>query len=458
MKSAEKNRITVLLASLAVGTFMSALDTSAVTVASTAIKHSFGISLSTVEWVITAYLLVISSLLLTFGRLADIHGHRKIYVLGFSVFTAGSLLCGLSPSIAALIGFRVFQAIGGAMMFSSSSAIITANVPAEKRGKAFGVIAVAVAFACCVGPVAGGFLVSAFGWRSIFLVNVPVGIIGTALAFRFIPHDQKKEGQRFDMTGSALIFAALFLVLLPLDLSASKGFPLPIFTALLCSGLVLIAVFILWERKTPYPMLKLNLFRNRTFSASLTATVFNFAGQFMMAFLAPYYLQNVRMMSPVLTGLLYMPMPLATILVAPISGSYSDKHDSRFLGAAGMAVMASGFCMLAFLDTATPYWYIVIAMILAGAGSGMFQSPNNSAVMGSVPADHRGSASGTLATMRNVGMVLGVALSGALFSWGSAHVAPMQNAATNGLKITFLAAAASALCGMAASLVKGKTR
>ena len=343
-------------------------------------------------------------------------------------------------------------------MFSSSSAIITANVPAEKRGKAFGVIAVAVAFACCVGPVAGGFLVSAFGWRSIFLVNVPVGIIGTALAFRFIPHDQKKEGQRFDMTGSALIFAALFLVLLPLDLSASKGFPLPIFTALLCSGLVLIAVFILWERKTPYPMLKLNLFRNRTFSASLTATVFNFAGQFMMAFLAPYYLQNVRMMSPVLTGLLYMPMPLATILVAPISGSYSDKHDSRFLGAAGMAVMASGFCMLAFLDTATPYWYIVIAMILAGAGSGMFQSPNNSAVMGSVPADHRGSASGTLATMRNVGMVLGVALSGALFSWGSAHVAPMQNAATNGLKITFLAAAASALCGMAASLVKGKTR
>lgn len=460
----------LLLLTLAVGTFMSALDTSAVTVATSTIQSTFNVTLSSVEWVITAYLLAISSLLLTFGRLADLKGHKTMYAAGFAVFTAGSFLCGISVGIRMLIACRIFQAIGAAMMFSSSSAIITDNIPAERRGKAFGIIAVSVASACCVGPVAGGVLVGTFGWRSIFFINVPIGIVGTILAIRNIPADTPQRAQRFDFIGAALIFFALFLILLPLDLSASDGFPLPVFAILLCAGLALIMAFIMWEGKTANPMLNLSLFRNRVFSASLTAAVFNYAAQFMMAFLAPYYFQNVRQFSPMLTGLLYMPMPLATIVIAPLSGSFSDRHDSRLISSAGMGFMALGICMLAFLDTSTPWWYIVIGMVLAGAGSGMFQSPNNSAIMGSVPTEHRGAASGTLATVRNIGMVLGVALSGSIFNAGSAQAMKdlsqqcfqtaelAKMAATRGLRVTFLAAATSAIVAMAASFVKGNTR
>lgn len=470
MKFQRNEGIAMLLGSLIIGTFMSALDTSAVTVATPSIKEAFGVSLSVVEWVITGYLLVISGLLLTFGRLADIHGHKKIYTIGFSVFTAGSLLCGLAPGAETLIAFRVVQALGAAMMFSSSSAIITANVPSERRGKAFGIIAIAVAAACCVGPVIGGVLVTSIGWRSIFLVNVPVGVVGTACALRFIPADGPRAPAKFDVPGSVLAFAALFLVLLPLDLSASDGFPLPVFLTLLASGLALVAAFILWERSAAHPMLNLSLFRNRVFSASLAATVFNFAAQFMMAFLAPYYFQSVRHLSPMVTGLLYLPMPIATIFVAPVSGSYSDRHDSRLLAAGGMAVMALGIGTLSFVGAETPYWYIVAAMALAGAGSGMFQSPNNSAIMGSAPAQFRGAASGTLATMRNVGMVLGVALSGAIFNHANARAlgrlaasglasAELESiAATSGRRVTFAVAACSALVAMIASLRKGKSR
>jgi EmrB/QacA subfamily drug resistance transporter len=459
----------MLLVSLAVGTFMSALDTSAVTVAVSSIQNDFSVSLASVEWIITAYLLVISATLLTFGRLADIRGHRKVYIAGFAAFTASSLLCGLSSGIAGLIVSRVLQALGAAMMFSSNSAIITANVPAERRGKAFGMLAIAVASACCIGPVAGGFLVSAFGWRSIFFINVPIGIAGTALALVHIPRDKKRDRQHFDFVGASLAGAALFLVLLPLDLSASSGFPISVFVAMLACGAALIYCFIQWERRTASPILKLDLFKNRVFSASLAACTFNFTAQFMMAFLAPWYFQKIRQVSPAMTGLLYLPMPLTTIFVAPLSGSFSDRHDSRIISSAGMAVMAVALLLLSFLDTTTPCWFIVFAMALAGAGSGMFQSPNNSAVMGCAPAEHRGVASGTLATMRNIGMVLGVALSGAIFNaWAASSTTTTASqtsvysfgvaGATRGLHAAFIVAALAALAAMLASLVKGSTR
>lgn len=459
-----------LLFALAVGTFMSALDTSAVTVAIASIQKDLSASLASVEWIVTAYLLVISSLLLTFGRLADIRGHKKVYVSGFATFTLCSLLCGLAPNIAVLIAARTLQALGAAMMFSSSSAIVTANIPAERRGKAFGVIAIAVACACCVGPVIGGLLVASLGWRSVFFVNVPIGVVGTFLALAKIPRDERHEAQPFDGPGAVLVFVALFLILLPLDLSASNGFPLPVFAASMILGLVLFAAFIVRERRTAYPMLDLSLFNNKVFSASLAACTCNFAAQFMMAFIAPYYFQSIRVMSPALTGLLYMPMPLATMLVAPASGSFSDRHDSRMVSSVGMALMAIALFLLAFLDTATPYWYVIVAMTLAGIGSGMFQSPNNSAVMGCAPAGKRGMASGTLATTRNVGMVLGVALSGAIFNASSSHAtvtlaasgiagdALKTGGATAGLRATFLVASVTALLAMCASLVKGSTR
>lgn len=457
-----------VLLPILLGTFMSALDTSVVTIALPVVQNNFHVSLSMVEWVTTAYLLIVSSMLLTFGRMSDLYGHKKVYVTGFAVFTAGSLLCGFSANIFMLIACRVFQALGAGMMFSANSAIITANVPPDRRGKAFGMTAVAVAAACCIGPVLGGALTAIWGWQSIFYINIPIGVIGTWLAARNIPADGKRQAVNFDTAGSILIFASLFLILLPLDLAGNDGIGTVLFTSMLLAGLALAAAFILLEKRVRHPLLKLELFRNRVFSASLVAAVFNYMAQFMMAFLAPFYLQKIRLLSPAVTGLLYMPMPLAIMLAAPISGSLSDRHDSRIISSAGMGIMSIGMFMLSLLKLDSPNWYIVMAMLLTGAGSGMFQTPNNSAIMGNAPAEHRGSASGALATMRNIGMVMGVAVCGALFNFYSGKATtvyeagglsgiPLKQAAfTYGLHITFTAAAIVALFAMAASLVKGK--
>lgn len=460
----------IMLFSLALGTFMSALDSSAVSIITPIIQSHYGVALSAVEWVSTAYLLVVSSLLLTFGRISDLLGHKRVYTIGFSIFTLGSLLCGLSLTIQMLIACRVFQALGASMMFSSSPAIITANVPASSRGKAMSVTAIAVAVASCSGPVFGGMLAKLLGWQSIFFINLPIGIVGLIFAFRNIPADERKKAVPFDHLGSLLIIAALFLLLLPLDLIGSGRISLPLFVLLLAVGLAVAVVFVLHEKRAPHPLLPLGLFKNRLYSFSLIAAVFNFSAQFMLAFLAPFYYQNIKHYSPMMTGLMFLPMPIATLLVAPLSGALSDKHDSRFLSAGGMGLMSVGLFMMSFLNADTPNGYIFAAMILSGIGSGMFQTPNNSVIMGSAPAEFRGIASGTLATMRNIGMLMGVALCGALFSYTSGRATGLYTAQglsgdalkvasfTYGLRITITVAAVIALLAAASSLIKGRTK
>lgn len=463
-----KQNTTSILLPLTVGTFMSALDTTVVNMALPIIQSHFHVSISIVEWVVIAYLLILSSMLLTFGRLSDLYGHKKVYLTGFVIFTICSLLCGLSTGIWTLVGFRVLQAVGASMMFSTSSAIISGNIPAEKRGKSFGIIAITVAASCCVGPILGGFLTEAFGWESIFFINVPIGVIGSLLVYKNIPTDKKITAVPFDTAGSILIFASLFLILLPIDLAGSNRISSLQFCIMLIAGIILALLFILHEKNSKHPLLKLQLFKNRVFSASLAAAVFNYMAQFMMVFLAPYYLEKIRVFSPTMAGLLYMPMPLATILIAPISGSFSDHHDSRILTSGGMGIMAAAMFMLSFLNLNTPNWFVIISMILAGIGSGMFQAPNNNSIMGNAPAEHRGAASGALATMRNIGMVLGIAISSSLFTLCSNNKAAIyaakglvgihikQQSYIYGVHISFIAAAIAGLIAMFASLCKTK--
>ena len=470
MQPAPKIKTFVPVYTVALGTFMSALDTSVVNVALPVIQTYFGVTLAMVEWVVIAYLMVISSLLLTFGRLSDLYGHKKLYMIGFVVFTFGSLFCGLSGNIILLISSRVIQALGAGMMFSTGPAIITDAVPDEVRGKALSVTAVAVAVALCAGPVLGGVLVSTVGWQSIFYINVPIGIIGTILAMKNIPKDTQNVSGGFDIMGSVLIFIALILILLPLDLVGKENLNLVLFIGMMIAGLLMAIFFILHERKIKYPILNLSLFKNRVFAAGNLAAIFNFMAQFIMIFLVPFYLEQLRMFSPVTAGMLYIPMPLATLVIAPISGIASDHFDSRYLSSSGMGIMAAGLLMLSYLQTDTSNWYIIIAMILAGLGSGMFQTPNNSAVMGNVPPENRGTASGVLSTMRNIGMVLGVAVSGALFSMNSNRAKviytekglkglPLQQASfIYAIHITFITAAVVALLAMAASFVRGNVK
>jgi EmrB/QacA subfamily drug resistance transporter len=459
-----------ILATTAIGGFMSVLDSSIVAMILPNLSRYFHTSLGAIEWVTMAYLLVISGLVLAWGRLGDIFGHKKIYLLGYIIFTIGSLLCGLASSVWVLIIFRMIQAIGAGMLMAVSPAIITAAVSSESRGKALSLSAVTMGVATIVGPVMGGFLTTAFGWRSVFMVNIPIGMIGLWLAQRNIPTENKHTHQTFDFGGASLLVIALVAVLLPLSLVEKLGWANPWLWFSVGMGLILMVGFAIFEKRVGDPLLDIKLFDNRLFSMSNIAAFFNFMAQFTIILLIPFYLQDLRGLSASQAGMFFLPMPIMIILIAPLSGSLSDRMDSRYMSSVGMAIMACGMWQLSNLKADSAYIFLILGLATIGLGSGLFQTPNNSAVMGSVLATKRGVASGVLATMRNMGMVLGVAISGAIFSssrhWliGTLKARGFQNmdvtkvAFAEALHITYLVGAGFALTAAAVSLVKGSTR
>lgn len=464
-----KRKRAVLLA-VGLGTFMSGLDSSVVNMALPSMGRYFHTSLSTIEWTIMSYLLVVSSLLLAYGRLGDIYGHKRIYLLGILIFTAGSLFCSLSPSVFILIISRGIQAIGAGMQMAMGPAIVTDAVSPRERGRALSVTAVSVAIALTLGPVVGGFLTSTFGWQSIFLVNLPIGIFEAFLADKSIPRYSAKVRQRFDLVGAGFVFLALVGILLPLSLVEEYGWNNPYILGALAMGLVLAAGFVLWELRIPYPMFDMTLFHNRLFSMSNLSALLNFMAQFTIVLLIPFYLQQLRGLPPATAGMLYMPMPFTTMLIAPISGSLSDRMDTRYLSSTGMTIMALGMWLLSTLKADSPFPFLIVSLVIVGLGIGLFQTPNNSAIMGAAPQSKRGIASGMLATMRNVGMVLGVAISGAVFTSSNQWLTnrfQAQGLTGNGLfraafegalHITYTAGALLALLAVFASLAKGPTR
>ena len=462
-------RTIAVVAAVSIGTFMSSLDSSVVNLAMPLIEKQFSVTMSSVEWIVTAYLLVVSSLLLTYGRMSDLYGQKRIYLTGFFIFVFGSVLCGLSGSIGLLIAFRIVQALGAGMVFATGPAIVTNAVPPENRGRALGLVAVAVALGLTTGPLIGGLLATHVGWPSIFYINVPFGIAGIAMVMKFVPNlKPKRDKVKFDILGSFLVFAALLLILLPLNIYGTGELSGPLFAVLLAAGAVLIAVFIVVELRHKNPMLDVRLFKNRVFAASCGAALFIYIAQFVLIFLSPFYLQTLRGFAPDFAGLLYLPLPLASMCVAPLSGYLSDRVDSRFISTAGAFIMAVGLFMMGLMNAATPIPFILVSMAVTGLGFGIFQTPNNSAVMGNVPTQNRGTASGTVALMRNIGMALGVAVSEALFQlFSKSATASLTAAGQTGTELTsntfvsafhatLYAAVIAALISMIASLIKGR--
>jgi EmrB/QacA subfamily drug resistance transporter len=444
-----------VLIAIGTGSFMSALDASVVNTILPVVRSAFHSNVAAIEWVVTVYLLVLSGLLLSFGRLGDLRGHKSIYVWGFAIFVFSSILCGAAWSTAALVVFRGLQAVGGAMLASNAPAIVTGNFPPQQRGRVFGLVSTMTYLGLTVGPSLGGFLTQAIGWRSIFYINVPVGALALALSLVFIPKDLPAvSGQKFDLPGALVFLAGLTALLLGLNKGADWGWgSAPTLVLLVLAALFLVA-FILVEHRSPAPMLDLSLFRIPLFSTSVLSAVLNYICVYSITFLMPFYLIQGRGLNPAAAGLLLTAQPILMAITAPVSGAFSDKIGSRLPGMVGMAVLALGLFLLSRLGATTTLAYTAVALAVAGVGTGTFISPNTSALMGSAPRSHQGIASGVLAAARNVGMVLGIGLAGAIFTTHLAQNTP--TAFYQGIAMGFLAAAVVAGLGVFVSASKEK--
>ena len=460
-----KKRI-LALSAVALGTFMGPLDSSVVNIALPRISDHYDATIGTVEWVVMSYLLIISSLLLTYGRLGDMYGHKEIYTYGFVLFTVGSLLCALAPTILLLIIFRGVQAIGAGMMMSMGPAIVTNIAPADKRGRYMGIIAISVSVALTTGPVLGGLLTDKFGWQSIFYINLPIGVIGYLWAKRVIPDGDVTKKQSFDIKGAILLFLTLILLLLPLSYTEKVGWKNFYVIASLIISFLLLLFFVYLEKRLREPMIDISVFKNRLFSFGNISALLSYAAMFFVILIMPFYLQQLLNLSPSETGLLFIPMPLTSLIVAPVSGILSDKIDVRLISSFGMGFMSFGLWQLSQLQYDSSNMTIILAMITIGFGSGLFQTPNTSAVMGSVPRNRLGIASSMLATMRNLGMMLGVAIAGAIFtsrynylnnnlSEELNHVSIQAKLFIEALNLTFIVASMIALLAVITSLIRG---
>lgn len=437
-----------VMAAVAMGVFLSTIDGSIVNVALPTLERSFGSSFAVVQWVVLAYLLTISTLMLSVGRLADMLGKKPIYTTGFVIFTTGSVLCGLAPSIYWLIGFRVVQAIGAVMILALGMAIITEAFPAHERGKALGISGAVVSVGIVVGPTLGGLLIDALSWHWIFFVNLPVGIAGTVLAWRYVPNLRPPGGQRFDFPGAITLFFSLFALLLALTIGQNIGFNEPATLILLVIFGVFLSVFIFIELRRQQPMIDLRLFRDDQFSVGLVTGFITFVAIAGTTILMPFYLENVLGYEPSQVGLMLAVVPVGLGITAPLSGWASDRWGTRPITVLGLAVLGLGYFLLSTLKVNTSVSAYVLRFLPIGIGMGIFQSPNNSAIMGTAVRQRLGIVSGMLAVTRTLGQTTGIALLGALWAsrtvfyagglfLGGATEAPAE-AQVNALQDTFL--------------------
>ncbi len=448
-----------LLVVVGIATFMTALDGSVVNTIVPVIQRVFGVSEAAIQWVVTTYLLVVSGLLLSFGRLGDLRGHRAIYLTGFGIFVLGSALCGLAPTLTVLVAARALQALGAAMLAANAPAILTRSFPAAQRGQALGLAATMTYLGLTVGPSLGGWLARAYGWRAVFYINLPVGAVALILGRLFIPHDEGAERpESFDLTGAVLFTVGLVTLLLGLNRGSAWGWGSPRVLGLLGLALVLLAAFLVVERRVAQPMLDLSLFRRWLFSAAAFSAVLNYICTYTVIFLLPFYLIRGRGLDSAEAGLVLTAQPLVMALVAPLSGTLSDRIGSRLPATLGMSVLALGLFLLARLTPTTPLPGVMARLAVTGLGLGLFVSPNNSALMGAAPRHRQGIAAGILATARSVGMVLGVGLAGAIFTTvlTRGEAAGSLTALLDGVAASFTVAAGIALLGAVISVVRGR--
>jgi EmrB/QacA subfamily drug resistance transporter len=415
-QSVDYSRKWYVMAAVSMGVFLATIDGSIVNVALPTLVRALDTEFAVVQWVVLAYLLTVTTLMLSVGRLGDMIGKKPLYSAGFVVFTLSSALCGLSPSVYWLIGFRVVQAIGAAMMMALGTAIVTEAFPPSERGKAIGITGSMVSIGIVLGPVLGGLLIGALSWHWIFFVNLPIGIVGTWMVLRFVPAFKPAGKQRFDLAGALTLFAGLMAFLLALTLGQQVGFGEWYVLVLFGTSFVCLAAFVAIERSVRDPMIELGLFRNRLFSINLVTAFMIFISMAGTIILMPFYLENVLGYDTQSVGFLLAIVPIALGITAPISGSMSDRFGTRPITVLGLGILLVGFVAVSTLSPDTTALGYVLRFLPIGIGIGIFQSPNNSAVMGAVPRERLGIASGLLAITRTLGQSVGIAALGAVWA------------------------------------------
>lgn len=395
-----------VLTNTTLGVLMSSLDTNIVLIALPTIARQLpGTSLLDLIWILIGYQLITAAILVSFGRLADMFGRVKLYNLGFIIFTAGSALCSISFSSVELIFFRMIQGVGAAFLFSNSAAIITDAFPISERGKALGINQVAIVFGAAMGLVFGGFLVSLLGWRSIFWVNIPIGIFASLWShFKLKELAIIEKGQRIDLTGNFTFAGGLALILVAITVYSLGSLSGLYALIMILFGLTLIIFFVIVEIRTRYPMFNMSLFKVKAFSYGSLALLLNALANGAVTIVLVFYLQGPTMrLTPLVAGIFLVPMSASLAVIGPISGILSDRYGQRFFAVLGLVTSIIGFVLLSRIGDTITFTQLLLPLIFVGVGMGFFASPNRSGIMSGSPPRYRGVASGMSATMNNVG-------------------------------------------------------
>ncbi len=397
------------LSCTSLGMLLATVNSGTLIIALPDLERSLGTTLLQLVWVILAYMIASTVLVLTAGRLSDLFGRKKAYVAGFVVFSLASLGAGFAADGTELILWRIVQGIGGAFLFANSAALVTDAFPKEQLGLAMGTNTMVAAVGLVLGPVLGGALV-AISWHWVFWFNVPLGLAGAAwgaLVLHELARPDSVKG--FDLLGTSVFVTGLTGLVLGVSRGGINGWNDPIVIGGLIAAAVLLPAFVLIESRGRAPMLDLSIFRNRLFAAAAGAAFINGLSRFALLFIFVFYFQGAQGDDPIIAGLKLAPMAIGMLISSPIAGIWADRHGSRALAAAGMLVSAAALALMTTLEPQSPYWLSGLWLALIGIGSGMFNSPNTAAMMGAVPAHRRGIAAGARTMLQNTGAVISIA-------------------------------------------------
>jgi EmrB/QacA subfamily drug resistance transporter len=417
------------LGAVSVGLFMIMLDNTVVNVALQSIRTSLGMSLQGLEWVVAGYALTFAAFMLIGGKLADFFGRRLVFMVGLAVFTGASLACGLAPNGGFLIGARIVQGLGGAMMNPATLSIIAATFAPRERGRAIGIWAGVSALALAIGPLVGGLLTQHVNWNWIFYVNVPVGVVGLLLAPALIEESRDTTAdQRLDLPGLATSAFGLFALTYAFIEANSYGWASARILGAFALAAVALVTFVLLERHQRAPMLDLSLFRNRTFGGANAAMLFVGLAMFGTFFYVSLYMRNVLGYSPVQTGASFLPMTILIILIAPRAGALTDRVGSRWLVGIGMTLLAVMLFYYTTLGANETFWALLPGLLIGGIGMGMTMTPVTAAAMSAVSVDKAGVGSAVLNSARQVGGSLGIAVMGSIVAGSSNYLTGFHDA------------------------------